>query len=137
MFVGDHAGDDFAAHAVEFTRWRLQVGFDFTEREGVIGALIPVALAIHGVKIKADRFRTLAPIRTLLVGDPSHQVLDEWPAEWPVLPKPPRELLELELELRPTEGTDVRLVDGENRLRLAEACVVDGVVDRLDQYEER
>jgi hypothetical protein len=54
-----------------------------------------------------------------------------------VLPKPPRELLELELELRPTEGTDVRLVDGENRLRLAEACVVDGVVDRLDQYEER
>jgi len=64
-------------------------------------------------------------------------VLDEWPAEWPVLPKPPRELLELELELRPTEGTDVRLVDGENRLRLAEACVVDGVVDRLDQYEER
>jgi hypothetical protein len=54
-----------------------------------------------------------------------------------VLPKPPRELLELELGLRPTEGTDVRLVDGENRLRLAEACVVDGVVDRLDQYEER
>ena len=33
----------------------------------------------------------------------------------------------------------MRLVDGENRLRLAEACVVDDddVVERLDQYEER
>ena len=53
-----------------------------------------------------------------------------------MLPKPPRELL-LGLEVRPTEGTDVRLAEGENRLRLAVGSLDDDDVERLGQYEER
>jgi hypothetical protein len=52
-----------------------------------------------------------------------HQPPEECaPTEWPTLPKPPRDPA-----LRPTDGTDVWLVDGENRLRRPDGCVGDEV----------
>ena len=79
-------------------------------------------------KSKPICFGAVAPVGALLAGDALHQLPDECAlTEWPVLPKPPRD----PLLLRPTDGTDVWLRDGENRM-LRPVC---GVRDELYPYE--
>ena len=66
------AGDQFAAHAFELGRRRFEVALDLLQREAVIGALVPIALAIDRMKDKADAFGSLAPVRPLVAGNAPH-----------------------------------------------------------------
>ena len=81
--------------------------FDFLQREGIIGALVPVARAIHRVKHEACRVGLVLPVRPLVArnalhGDrfgcrgPGGRAAAYPPAEMrneplePVVPNPPR-----------------------------------------------
>src|SRR5262249_8801520 len=63
---------------------------DFLERERVIGALVPVALTIDGVKRETGLVGLLAPIRPFVAWDALHDVQLPEKNPWPVPPKPPR-----------------------------------------------
>ena len=67
--VVDRARDQFAAHLVELGGRRLDVALDLLQREGVVGALVPVALARDGVEAEAVLVGPLAPVRPLVAGD--------------------------------------------------------------------
>src|SRR5271169_288336 len=49
--VVDDVTDEFKAHRIDLSRRRLDLTFDFLQREGVKGAFVPIALAVNGVKI--------------------------------------------------------------------------------------
>lgn len=70
--VVDGTGDEFAAHAVKLRRRILKIVLDLLQREGVIGALVPVRRIVDGVKIETDRFGLFAPVRPLLAGNAPH-----------------------------------------------------------------
>jgi hypothetical protein len=122
LLVGDDAPDEFAAHPVELGGRRFEVLLYFFQREGVIGALIPIALAVDAVEVEADLFRAGAPVRPLLAGDPLHQLEACAPTEWPVEPKPLRDPDPLRV---PTEGTEVCERDGEKMERRAVGGLAD------------
>jgi hypothetical protein len=61
-FVADRAADEFEAHRIDFARGILDLTFDFIQREGVIGALVPIALAVKGMKVKSGCFGGGAPV---------------------------------------------------------------------------
>ena len=70
--VVDRAADEFEAHVIDLTRWRLDLMFDLIERECVTGAFVPVALAVNGVKIKPGRLGGGPPIVAFMAGDALH-----------------------------------------------------------------
>ncbi len=70
--VLDGAPDEFAAHRVEFAGRRLDVLFDFLQRERVIGALVPVALARNGVEAEARLRGLVLPVGPLVASDSLH-----------------------------------------------------------------
>ena len=72
LLVVDRAAGKFEAHRVDFAGRRLDLAFDFVQREGVIGALVPIALAVDGVKIKPGAFGGRAPVVALGAGDALH-----------------------------------------------------------------
>src|ERR1700722_10682829 len=53
VFVVDRAADQFEAHRVDFACRGLDLVFDFVEREGVVGAFVPIAFAVDGMKIES------------------------------------------------------------------------------------
>ena len=62
-----------------------------SQREGVIGALVPVTLAVDGVETKADGLGLVAPVRPLLAANALHRrSTRRAECEAPVAPKPPR-----------------------------------------------
>ena len=61
-FITDRAADEFEADRIDFAGGGLDLPLDFVEREGVIGALVPVTLAVEGVKIKSGGLRGVAPV---------------------------------------------------------------------------
>src|ERR1700733_6416109 len=71
--VFDHRTAEFAAHRVDFAGRRLDPVFDFGERKGVKGALVPVAPAVDGMKIEAAGFGRRLPVIALSAGDPLHE----------------------------------------------------------------
>jgi hydrogenase maturation factor len=71
LIVGS-ARDELAAHAVKLGGRRLEVALDLLQRETVVGALVPVGLAIERVKQEADALGGVAPVGTLLAGDALH-----------------------------------------------------------------
>src|ERR1700733_14096515 len=73
--VFDHRTAELAAHRVDFAGRRLDHVLDFGEREGVKGALVPVAHTVDGVKIEAAGFSGRLPVVALSAGDTLHQKL--------------------------------------------------------------
>ena len=54
--------------------------FDLLQGEGVIGALVPIALALDGVEAEAVLVGPLAPVRPLVAGDALHDLsAGGWP----------------------------------------------------------
>ena len=72
IFVVDRAGDEFEAHRIDFSGRLFDLTFDLIQRERIIGALVPIALAIDGVKIKSGFFSGGAPVVALGAGDALH-----------------------------------------------------------------
>ncbi len=56
VFVLDRVSDQFEAHRIDLSCWLFDLTFDLIQRERIIGALVPIALAIDGVKIKPALF---------------------------------------------------------------------------------
>ena len=52
FFVVDRASDEFEAHGIDFSRGLLDLTFDLIQRERITGPLVPITLAVDGVKIK-------------------------------------------------------------------------------------
>src|ERR1700723_394190 len=73
--VFDHGTAELAAHRVDLAGRLPDQVLDFGEREGVKGALVPVARAIDGVKIKAAGFSRRLPVVALSARDALHQKL--------------------------------------------------------------
>src|SRR5262249_8228485 len=71
--VVDRARNELAAHPVELCGRPLDVALDLVERERIVGALVPIALAVDRVKQEALGFRLGAPIGALLTGNALHQ----------------------------------------------------------------
>ena len=71
-FIADRAAGKFEAHRVDFAGRPFDLAFDLVQREGVIGALVPIALAIDGVKIEPGAFGGRAPIVALGTDDALH-----------------------------------------------------------------
>ena len=84
VFVVDGAADQFEAHRVDLGGRRLDVAFDLVEREGVVGALVPIAFAVDGVKIEAGAFGGRNPVVAFRTDDALHQ-----PPPCPPCPCPP------------------------------------------------
>jgi len=71
--VIDRAADEFEAHRIDLTRWRLDLLFDFIEREGVKGPFVPIALAVKGVKHKPGRLGSGLPVFAFTAGEALHR----------------------------------------------------------------
>jgi len=72
-FVIDGVADQFEAHRVDLGGGRLDPAFDLTERERVVGALVPIAFAVDGVKIEAGAFGGSNPVVAFRTDDALHQ----------------------------------------------------------------
>ena len=72
FFVSDRAADEFEAHAVDLGGRRLDLVLDLAQRERVIGALVPIALAVDGVEIEARGFGGRAPVVAFGTDDALH-----------------------------------------------------------------
>ena len=72
FLVVDREADEFEAHGVDLGRRRLDLAFDLVEREGVAAALVPIALAVDGVKIKPGFVGGDAPVVALGAGKALH-----------------------------------------------------------------
>ena len=72
FLVVDRAGDEFEAHRVDLAGRRLDLIFDLLQRERIAGALIPIAFAVDGVKIKTGFVRRDAPVLALGAGKALH-----------------------------------------------------------------
>ena len=98
-FVVDRAPHQFEAHRVDFAGRRLDLPFDLLERERIVGAFVPIALAVDGVKIESGWLGGGAPVVAFRAGDALHPAAAsrhhaQWP--WPcplnrsgAPPKPP------------------------------------------------
>ena len=71
-FVVDGFACEFEAHGVDLAGRRLDLALDLIKRKGIIGALIPVGLAVDGVEVEAGRFGGRAPVVALGTGDALH-----------------------------------------------------------------
>src|ERR1700730_12523171 len=72
LFVVDRASDEFEAHGVDLAGGLLDLTFDLIQRERIIGALVPIALAIDGVEIESGAFGSGAPIAAFRACDTPH-----------------------------------------------------------------
>ena len=72
FFIPDRAADQFEAHRLDLAGGRLDPPFDLVQRERVIGPFVPIALAVDGVKGKADAFGGGAPVVAFGAGDALH-----------------------------------------------------------------
>ena len=94
FFIADRAADQFEAHRVDLAGGRLDPPFDLVQREGVIGAFVPIAFAVQGVKIEADELRGRTPVVAFGADDALHgrqPPLEKCePNECANAPKPPR-----------------------------------------------
>ncbi|MGY3123787.1 hypothetical protein ACVWXQ_007724 [Bradyrhizobium sp. S3.14.4] len=72
--VTDHAAGKLDAHRVDLGCRRLDAALDLVEREGVIGALVPIAFAVDGVEGEAALFGGLPPVVALGADDASHVI---------------------------------------------------------------
>jgi hypothetical protein len=70
-FVIDRVADDWA-HGVDFAGRVFDPALDFVERERIIGALVPITLAIDGVEIEPGCVGGLAPVVTLGASNALH-----------------------------------------------------------------
>ena len=53
IFVVDRAADQFETHRLDLAGRRLDPPLDLVERKRVIGALVPIAFAVEGVKVES------------------------------------------------------------------------------------
>ena len=51
---------------------RFDLALDLVEREGVIGPLVPIALAVGGMEVESGGFGCRLPVVALGTGDASH-----------------------------------------------------------------
>src|SRR5262245_11001305 len=75
FLVIDRLTHQLEAHRVDLGGRRLDLALDFLQREGVIGALVPIAFAVDGVEIESRAFRGGAPVVALGAGDALHRTL--------------------------------------------------------------
>ena len=71
-FVVDRAADEFETHGVDLGGRRLDSALDFVQRKRVVGALVPIAFAVDGVKIESGAFGSCAPVVTFRAFDAPH-----------------------------------------------------------------
>ena len=87
FFIGDRAADEFETHRIDLGGRRLDLVLDLAQREGVVGALVPIAFAVDGVEIEAGAFRGRAPVVAFGADDALHgralaaAVIVAWPAD--------------------------------------------------------
>jgi hypothetical protein len=72
--VRDNSRYQFAGHFLQLGRRCFEILFDFLEREGIVGPLVPITPPVKGME--ADLFGARAPIPTLFAGDAPHQPPD-------------------------------------------------------------
>ncbi len=108
LFAVHHPRDCVQTHLVKFLGRHFKVAGNLLLGEQIIPALIPIALAIDGMKVEPFTFRRCAPVRAFLDTDlfhgPDRQppklllpplLLPPQPLRaeaW--LPKPPREIVD-------------------------------------------
>ena len=73
--VLDHVSAEFEAHRIDLAGWTFDCVFDFGQREGVKGALIPVAHAVIGMKIESARRGRGLPVFAFVAGEALHGYL--------------------------------------------------------------
>ena len=73
FFVSDGLADQFEAHRVDLAGRRLDLALDLVKREGVIGALVPIALAVDGVEVEPGGLSGGAPVIPLGTDDALHR----------------------------------------------------------------
>ncbi|MFK4505343.1 hypothetical protein ABIF81_000521 [Bradyrhizobium daqingense] len=71
-FVADRAAGKLQAHRVDLAGRRLDAALDLVEREAVIGALVPIAVAVDGVEDEAALRCGFPPVVALQTGDALH-----------------------------------------------------------------
>ena len=71
-FVVDRAADEFETHGVDLGGRCLDSALDLVQRKRVIGALVPIAFAVDGVKIESGAFGGRAPVVTFRAFDAPH-----------------------------------------------------------------
>src|SRR5579859_2587864 len=82
LLVADCAADKFKAHRIDFGRGRLDLVLDLTEREGVKGAFVPIALTVNGVKFKTGRLGGGPPVGEIMASEALHRHYPP-PRPWP------------------------------------------------------
>ncbi len=93
LFAAHHPRHRIHAHLMEFLRGRLKVACNLLFGEQVIPALIPVALAVDGVKVEAFTFGGGTPVRAFFDADFFHGALHQPPKLLlPLLLLPPQPL---------------------------------------------
>lgn len=71
-FVADHATGELQAHRIDLAGRRFDGALDLVERERIIGALVPIALAVDGVEGEAALLGGLLPVVALGTHDALH-----------------------------------------------------------------
>lgn len=71
-FRAHHLVHQLHRHVVQLLRGRFDVVFDLTQRKRVVGAFVPIRLAVDGVEVEAQRFGLRAPIRAFGDQDALH-----------------------------------------------------------------
>src|SRR6185436_3888360 len=74
FLVLDRTADQFEAHRLDLAGGPLNPPLDFVERERVIGPLVPIALAVDGVKREACAFGGGTPVVAFGAGDALHEL---------------------------------------------------------------
>jgi hypothetical protein len=73
LFVVNRAADQFEAHRIDLAGRRLDGALDLVERERVIGTLVPIALAVDGMKVKSHAFGGRLPVVAFRTSDALHR----------------------------------------------------------------
>jgi hypothetical protein len=74
-FVVDRMSNEFEAHRVDFPGGLFDLTLDLIQREGIIGAFVPIALAVDGVKIKPGFVSGSAPVVALGANNALHEMI--------------------------------------------------------------
>ena len=73
FLIADGAADEFKAHGVDFAGGCFDLSFDLIQRERIIGAFVPVALVVDGMKIESAGFGGDPPVVSLRTDDAPHR----------------------------------------------------------------
>lgn len=71
-FVADHATGELQAHRIDLAGRRFDRALDLVERERIIGALVPITLAVDGVEGEAALLGGLLPVVAFGTNDALH-----------------------------------------------------------------